>query len=535
MESLRKYQNDCFEAVVQELDKNIRKTCVVIPTSGGKTHIFMAIADYYVKINPTKKVLIISHLSILTTQTKTRFKDALPELEVGILQADNYPSYTSQVVISTMQSSRVDDKIISWMVESRAFGKNDGVGLIIIDEVHQALCESYDTILKYFPEAKVVGFTATPYKSGYLMTNYFDSVAYTISMEQLINEGWLVEPKLHQIAYDHDDAENPHDAASNETRIAHVIELYKRLENGNKSIVFLSSIDEAKTCATSFRDNNFVAECVTSDVTGTYRDDILEEFRVGNVQVLTTVNVLTAGFDAPCIKSIFMPYGTKSPTQYMQRIGRGLRPFKDKTCCNIYCYGSTPSIKKGSYQKIHEQVLFGVKKKMDIFDELAVMDAEGNIQTTEYKWTKNVILVAEKLKALGCKQLYDMIIYKDFPVKFMRNLDIMIKNLPNNPVDMTKGRVTFSQKRLLESYGFTEEKISTMTLGDANTVVAMINKMRKDAVDGTTFIVASGKYTGKHVKDLNPYYKRIILSDPKYRNSIIYKQIKAWEQKMAAS
>ena len=434
-----------------------------------------------------------------------------------------------------MQSSRVEDKIVSWMVEARTFGKNDGVGLIIIDEVHQSLCDSYDKILKFFPEAKVIGFTATPYKQGYLMTNFFDSVAYVISMEQMIKEGWLVEPKLHQIAYDMDDMDNPENTASKETRIAHVIELYKRLEMGNKAMVFLSSIEEAKTCATSFRDNNILAECVCSDVTGSYRDDILEDFRTGDVKVLTTVNVLTAGFDAPCIRAIFMPYGTKSPTQYIQRIGRGLRPFKEKSCCNIYCYGSTPHIKKGAYQKIHEQVIFGVKKKMDIYDELAVMDADGNINTTEYKWTLNVIKVAEKLKYLGCKQLYDMIMYKDFPIKFMRNLDVMIKNLPDSPVNIMDSKVTYGQRKLLENYGFKEDKIKEMTLGDANTMIAMINKMRNDAAEGKTFIVASGKYTGKHVKDINPFYKRLMLTDIKYKNSLIAKQIRAWEQSKVKS
>lgn len=504
---LREYQKECIGAIFKRIEEGDKKIAVIAPVGSGKTVMFSAFSSEYTINNPDKMVLVLSHLSILTTQTENRLNEDFPNVKVGIMQADKFPTEPCDVMISTMQSSVKEHKITAAMTHQANIGDRNKVGVIIIDEMHLILTESYQTILSYFPDAIVIGFTATPWRSGYLITNYFDSVAYSISTQSLIDQKFLVPPRLFEIEIADD--------SSAEERMARVIDIYKRQEMGKKAIVFLKTMDDAKDMSRMFVDIGISSEPITCKITGEYRDDLLDNFRHEKLQVLTTVNVLTAGFDAPCVEVIFMPYATKSPTTYMQRIGRGLRPFENKAECRIYCLGDAPSIHKGLYSAVQNAGIDagGRRKPNDIYDELQDYEALGNTDNEEYRWTQRMVDVADRVKSLKATEIHNLIRLKEFPKRFMRNIDMFVKNIPTGEIYCAKPYepVTVAQAQALKYLGFTEDQVSKMKRIDAS---FMIETQKKISADPSInrYMIKSGRYMGRHVRDLPIFYKNYVLS-----------------------
>ena len=338
---LREYQDDCIEGIRGSFIRGSQKVAAVLPTGSGKTTIFGAICDKFLGKGTGERVVIVSHLGLLTSQTGDRFKEEWG-IDSGVFQATRYPRKEDRCIITTMQSFRERAKIESW-VSRNHFKSNDidrlKVALIIVDEGHLFGNDSYEKIMDMFPNAKVILFTATPFKSNKLMTNLVDEVAYTISIQELIDQGFLVPPKLHMTPFDLTDQANIF------STIAHI---YNQKHKGHKAVCYLKSIAEAKLCRQIMIDMGISCEAVTSKLTGEKRDKLLEAFRKGEgPDMLTTVDVLTAGFDSPNLRAIFMPYKVGSVTTYLQRVGRGLRPYTDKTHCDIYVGNKAPNIKIG--------------------------------------------------------------------------------------------------------------------------------------------------------------------------------------------
>lgn len=508
--SLRDYQKQCIANTHQAIKDGHKKIACVMPVGSGKTSVFVRLAKDYVE-QTGKQVVVLSHLSVLTTQTLRRFQIEEPGLSVGVLQADRQPERGCDVIISTMQSSRVEDKIVAF-----SFFESKKIGMVIVDEMHIIGTPSYDSALKNMGEHILIGFTATPFRDGHIMTNYFDIVAYTTSPKELIDNGYLVPPDMYQI-------EMPPHAPADE-RIARVTSIYLEKEYLRKAVIFMKTIEDAKLMRNSLADNGVVAHAITSELTGVKRDDLLDEFRDGGIHVLTTVNVLTAGFDAPCIEAIFMPYTTQSPTTYMQRIGRGLRQYPDKKSCRIYCFGDAPSIKKGAYKKLHDVAFNGGGKGDNIHADLEMMEMFGETGSEEYIWTVRMCDIASKVSILGLRGVEQMIIQKRFPPRFLEKLSLLINNIKNVPYDPESGAVTYRQRISLQNMGWTSDNISELTAGEASNIIAALNKARSDAMTGETDIIPSGKYAGKRVCEIPYYYKQAVLT--RYPHSAMAKIIK---------
>lgn len=494
--TLRPYQNEAVDAVMADLP-HYDKLGIIEPTGSGKTVQFIEIANRYLNENRNNSVLVMSHLSLLTTQTKRAFRVMAPHLRVGILQAKTRPSTMDNVIISTMQSSRIEDKIEQF----KRFSIKK-VGLIIVDECHHILTASYDTALGYFPDAKVIGCTATPFRSGRLMTNYFDKVSFSISLERLISEGYLVPPRVIAMTYD----EN-----SDIERMAMVARLYKDREWGKKAIIFMQTKDQAKAMRNVLVSIGVEARAVTDELTGKARDETFKEFDSGPLQVLTTVNVLTAGFDAPSVEAIFMPYATKSPATYMQRIGRGLRlcPRIDKSECRIYVFGDAPSVERKYFEKLTDICLRGDDKDPlavdTVFDELDWLDESVDPQT--YRWTMDICDAVKRMEALGMKDMANKLSTKNFPPKFLKDISRFASHLKPPSGGSIHG-ITKQQSDHLCRQGFKLEHIQDLNKMEASQLIAAATSYFLDGHSDTEFILTAGLHRGKHVKDVPYMYFR---------------------------
>ena len=511
--ALRDYQEKAVSQIMDDI-KSHQKVGIIMPTGSGKTEIFIRVTQEFLKANPGKSVLILSHLSLLTQQTYQRFQERAPELTVGIFQATDMPAFSSRVIIGTMQTSKTGSKTDRLKLRTRF-----PVGLIIIDEAHYLTCDSYEAALQSFEGAKQLGCTATPFRSGALMTNYFDKISFSISIKELIDQGYLVPPSLIEVA--HDDPETV-------TKMALIASLYKERENGKSALVFMKTIEDAKQMRNVLDDHGIKARAITADLVGDDRDKILDEFRKGKIQVLTTVNVLTAGFDSPNVEAIFMPYATKSPTTYLQRIGRGLRicPQINKTECRIYVCGDTPSIKKELYKKLQNNVLEinSRTKKTTTFEE----DYQYAEDKTDeiYTWNAAVVDTIKKMRELKLTRLADLLNHKQFPKRFMNDIATFAEGLQPQGMYASKDPATGAQITTLGSLGFTQDVINGITKSEASAMIAAGLNM-KGAWGKKPFTFTSGNYAGQHVSKASSFYVNMIKT--KFPNSSVAQLIREFE------
>lgn len=511
--TLRGYQEECIQGMRDSIRRGSKKIACVLPTGSGKTTIFGRAVSGYCNLNPTKRVVVVSHLGLLTSQTAERFTSEWG-IRAEVLQAKKLPSQDAKVIITTMQSFRDTNKQVSFAKNAVGWfaDVNDlNIGLIIIDECHFAGSKSYQSIMETFDDSIIIGFTATPFRTNKLMTNLFEEVAYTCSMQRLIDEGYLVPPLLH---------ETPFDTTDQAEMFATIVKILKEKHSGEKSVVYLKTIDEAELLRNILVDSGITSSAVTSRLTGEPRDNLLKLFREGNgPDVLTTVDVLTAGFDSPNIRALFIPYKCGSVTTYLQRVGRGLRPDKGKDRCDIYVGSGSPNIEEGYWENINQQMLNIGRKDYDNYLDAAEF-AENDFSEEVYKWTMDVVNMAKDVKKLGMDGLFDMIVTKKLPESM---LNIMINEAPTTTKKGAKTKISEPQKALLQSKGLYAEGL---TKQEASAII-YAQKRSTGWTPDKSEIVQNGKHKGKHYSQVPPAYWGIVAR--KFPNSPAYKEYKRYK------
>jgi len=501
---LRPYQLQAIENTIKSLETH-RIVGGIAPTSSGKTEVFAEVIKRHLDNNINNRVLILSHLGLLVTQTKDRLKKRINVIP-GVSQAELYPSQDDRVIVSTMQSTRQ---------EMRSATIRDSITLIIIDECHYLMTESYNKILNYFKNAKVFGCTATPFRSKKLITNYFEDIAFSYSLQELIDQGWIVPPVLKGIKLEHNNLEE---------RIALVASLYNDNHKGKKAVVYMDTIENALIMRNGLISHGIKAKAVTSKIKGNVRDVILTDFRENDegVEILTTVNVLTQGFDSPNLEVIFQLYKTNSPTVYMQRIGRGLRlcPSIGKKCCYVYTFGNAPTIERKFYEKLTEIVLKkGRMNYSTIEDSMRYSYMKPNSEI--YKWTKEICELIKQSRKYGAENIAQWLNERKFPDRFMQNPCLIAEAIDaNSAMPHAHCSPTDKQHEILKKFGYPTDKRMSLTRREASILISMHLK-EQGVKEDPRFIIPSGRYQGKHIAKVPYPYLQICLR--KYPDSSISK------------
>ena len=224
---------------------------------------------------------------------------------------------------------------------------------ILIDEVHALGDSDYSTykkILSRFGNAKVVGFTATPFRSSgkiYGEGKFFSRVCFQRSLLDMIDEGYLVKPSLKHTAeqfetkglkvrmgeYAMDDlAKLAADTVKVKKQIAEAI---PRLADRRSRIWACVNIEHCELVAREIP----ASKVVHSNLSREERDETMRAFRAGEVRDLVFVSVIKEGIDIPRIDAVVFMRPTRSPTLYVQVAGRGLRPAENKKDCLLLDFG----------------------------------------------------------------------------------------------------------------------------------------------------------------------------------------------------
>jgi superfamily II DNA/RNA helicase len=216
--------------------------------------------------------------------------------------------------------------------------------LFVVDEAHITPAPSFKPIFDQALEAKRLLVSATPERGdGEGFLEVADKLIIGATVSELIAQGYLVPPRY-----------LPGKGNSLESYLAYA--------KGKKAIVFTDAIWRAKAIANSFKKAGIKAEAVHSGLKVKERDNILDAFTAGNLDVLINVDVVSEGFDFPALEAIIHTHTSKNATQYFQKTGRVLRPYPGKTEGIIIDHGSN-KVLYGPVEKDRPYTLEGRPKK----------------------------------------------------------------------------------------------------------------------------------------------------------------------------
>ena len=226
-------------------------------------------------------------------------------------------------------------------------------GMIVIDEAHHALAKTYKGMWDRFPKAKFLGLTATPCRlNGKGFTDLFDVLVQSWSVPEFISKGRLATydfvsiksdgvtqrliDSLQKRGADGDYQNKEMDMLLNKK--PSIERLYRSLEEfgkDRKGIVYAINISHAQKITKLYRENGVKAIAIDSKTPATERQQDIEAFKKGDIQVLVNVDIFSEGFDCPDVEFVQLARPTLSLAKYLQMVGRGLRVAKGKKNCVI--------------------------------------------------------------------------------------------------------------------------------------------------------------------------------------------------------
>ena len=338
-DSLRPYQHENKERVY-EAWKTCQSVMLQMPTGTGKTRLFVSIIkDIFHYSRDTKhayKVLILVHRKELVDQIDEelgcRYGLAHGIIQSGDRERKKYPIQIASVQTLSRRLERWTDKEFDF---------------VIIDEAHHTTAQSYQEIIKAFPDAKLLGVTATPCRlSGEGFTGTFEKLILSAPISKFIEDGYLSDYQYYSVPrysfiqkeidgikkYSNGDyAEQEMERVCNNDRIrAQVLDTYLRYANGKRGIVYTINKRHNQKLCEEFNSHGINSVAIDSDTPKEIRQQYIEDFKNGRLQIIFNVNLFTEGFDCPDIEFVQLARPTKSLTLYLQQVGRGLRISEDK-------------------------------------------------------------------------------------------------------------------------------------------------------------------------------------------------------------
>lgn len=320
---LRPYQEEARKAVWKEWNTGRAKTLLVLPTGCGKTVVFASVAEDAVKKG--NRVLILAHRGELLEQAADKIMK-VTGLGCSVEKAE-------QTCIG--QWFRVTVGSIQTLMRQKRLEQfsPDYFGTIIIDEAHHVISESYQTVLKYFSGAKVLGVTATPDRGDQKnLGNFFNSLAYEYTLPQAIKEGYLVPIRaltlpvkinFCNVGVSAGDYKVSDIAISIEPYLEQIaIEMAKHCKD-RKTVVFLPLVKTSQKFRDILNCHGFRAAEVNGNSPD--REEVLKDYADGRYNVLCNSMLLTEGWDCPDVDCIVVLRSTKVRALYCQMVGRGTR------------------------------------------------------------------------------------------------------------------------------------------------------------------------------------------------------------------
>jgi len=339
---LRLYQKQCHEAVIQDYNSGINKILITLFTGAGKTFILIKLLE---KMG-FKRILWLSFQTELVEQTalafiKEKFDDQTYDSakeqgflewvktsdKIGCIKADLF-KVDAEVTMGSVMTVKNRLELLS----------PDYFDCIVCDEAHCFGSMSAVNTINYFTPKLLIGCTATPHRvDGMMLGDIFEKITFEYGLDRGIADGYAAEldairvktttslDKVRTTAGELNQKDLS-DEINTPDRNQLIAASWLKYCEGRQTIVFCCDIQHAVDLAETFRDNGINCVAVSSNEELTPdRSKNIKKYKSGEIQVITNVSILVAGFDHPDTGCAIMASPTKSLTKYLQAVGRTAR------------------------------------------------------------------------------------------------------------------------------------------------------------------------------------------------------------------
>lgn len=327
---LRDYQEGARVAIQKDWEeKGFKNTLLVLPTGTGKTIVFSKVIEDRVKLG--ERVLVLAHRGELLDQAADKL-----EQSTGLKTATEKAEETSigswfRVVVGSVQTMMREKRLQQF--------EKDFFDVIIIDEAHHSISDSYQRVLAHFENAKVLGVTATPDRGDMKnLGTYYENIAYEYSLPKAIKEGYLSPIKaltiplkldLSGIGQQAGDFKLGELGSALDPYLESIADEMAKVASDRKIVVFLPLVATSQKFTQLLNEKGFRA----AEVNGESKDraEVLADFDSGKYNVLCNSMLLTEGWDCPSVDCVVVLRPTKVRSLYSQMVGRGTRLYPGKT------------------------------------------------------------------------------------------------------------------------------------------------------------------------------------------------------------
>jgi superfamily II DNA or RNA helicase len=341
--TLYDYQEEDLNTIFNYLDEDGDNSNLLyqLPTGGGKTVVFSEIAKRYIE-RTKKKVVVLTHRIELSQQTSKMLKgfgvkNKIINSEVKEWQDQNeYMCFVAMV--ETLNNRLQEEKI-----------EINNIGLVIIDEAHY---NSFRKLFKFFEKSVILGVTATPLSSNIKlpMKDNYKKLIVGESIESLIQKKFLAKANMYNydvslqtlklgISGDYT-VKSSDELYGNHSMLNKLVAAYNEIAKGTKTLIFNNGINTSRYVCETFKKAGYNIRHLDNKNNASERKEILKWFKETPDAILTSVSILTTGFDEPSVETIILNRATRSLTLYFQMIGRGSRYLSHKENFNVIDMGN---------------------------------------------------------------------------------------------------------------------------------------------------------------------------------------------------
>lgn len=333
---LRDYQVQSVNELRGAFRKGHRAALLVKPTGAGKTRTAAEMVQAaHRKGTPT--LWLADRLELVEQASEAFTELGIPH---GLILPGHQPHEDELILCGTIQSFLARYR--------RGTFHPEHIRLICLDEAHRAESNTYQQLLHLYPNARVVGLTATPVRGdGKGLGRTFTALVQPISTRTLMDRGYLVPPRyfipseLDLVAAqankrgDFTRAELDAIADRNPQLIGDVVETFARVCPDRRAVAFPCNIRHSLALRDAFNSVGIPAVHIDGQTPREERRDLMAAFRSGEYQILTSVNIAIEGLDVPDVSAVIMARPTRSERIWIQAVGRGLRTSPGKADCIV--------------------------------------------------------------------------------------------------------------------------------------------------------------------------------------------------------
>lgn len=325
MIELRPYQVDCVARIRAAFRAGRKSVALVAPTGAGKTRIMVYIA--HGAVAKSNRITILVHRQELVRQTSLALQDM--GVDFGLIAAGHDPRPELPVQLAMVQT---------------IVRRLDGAAppnLLIVDEFHHGVSESCREIITRWPAAKILGLTATPQRlDGKGLSPICEELVVGPPVQELMDSGFLARAVYYappggadmtgvrKTAGDFNKGQTAERVDRREI-IGSAVEHYLRIAAGRPAVAFCASVAHAKHVRDQFNEAGVPAATIDGTLGDDERIDRVAAIAEGRIKVLTSVDVISEGFDLPSASVAILLRPTDSLALHLQQVGRVLRPKTD--------------------------------------------------------------------------------------------------------------------------------------------------------------------------------------------------------------